>query len=110
MNNSNNINKYLEFENFCYVYGNLDEYTVVDGGKKGGYLIQAIRNIFAQINKNNDDLMKIIGKIRIEALRLVKGESNKKNAKFVKSNNPARQIVECTNNIQHEVYFDVNKT
>ena len=74
---NNNLSEYLEYENFCYIYGNLQEYTVVDGGIKGGYLIRATKNVFGQQDVVNYNLSKILQNISLETMRLVKGETKK---------------------------------
>ena len=97
--------KYLQYENFCYVYGNLDEYSVVDGGIAGGYLIRAIKSVLAQKNADTEELNKLIKLIGAETLRKVKGELKQKDKNYKTSNSPARQIIQYTSNIQCQVYF-----
>ena len=97
--------KYLDYENFCYIYANLDGYAVVDGGILGGYLIQGIKSVLAQSHADTQDLNKLINLIGMETLRKVKGETKKKDENYKKSNNPARQIVQSTSNIHYQVYF-----
>ena len=97
--------KYLQYENFCYVYGNLDEYSVVDGGIKGGYLIRGIKSVLGQENADKEELNKLIKLIGVETLRKVKGELKQKDKNYKTSNSPARQIIQYTSNIQYQVYF-----
>ena len=50
-------------------------------------------------------MREIVAKIRIETLRLVKGENKQWKQDFKQSNNPARQIIHSTDNITPNVYF-----
>ena len=105
--------KYLDYENFCYIYGNLDEYGVLDGGINGGYLIQSIKSVFGQKNANKQELNKLINLIAMETLRMVKGEKKQKNGnnnQKTNNNNPARQIVQYTSNIHCQLFFSKRNT
>ena len=94
--------RYLKYEGFCYIYGNLSGYAVVDGGTKGGYLIQAIKSVMKQSNVTDIELNNLIMIIGNETLQLVQGKGNKKQEK---RNKMVRQIVERTININRPLYF-----
>ena len=36
---------------YRFIYANIDGYSTIDGGKNGGYLIQAIKHIFENVNE-----------------------------------------------------------
>ena len=99
--------KYLDYENFCVVYGNLDDYSVLDGGKEGGYLIRGLKSVLKQRDASNFELNQLIRMIGNETLRLVKGEKKKIKCKekFQISKSPVRQIIECHSCILHYVFF-----
>ena len=99
---------YLRYEYFCYIYANIDDYRVADGGPKGGYLLQALSNTLLQENAPNTPLSKIITQVRDETLRLVKGEPKRWKSNYKQSKHHVRQIVECTDNISGELYFVLN--
>ena len=101
--------KHLKYENFCYIYGNIEDYAVVDAGIKGSHLLLALKNVILQKNIEKIELNQIIGYIRDETLRLVKGESKKWKKNYKKTNSCVRQIVECTINMSFELYFSFNK-
>ena len=42
--------KYHKEGNFRFIYANIEGYATVDGGKKGGYLIQAIHSVFLKVD------------------------------------------------------------
>ena len=97
--------EYLDYENFCVIYGNLADYSVVDGGKKGGYLICGLKSVLKQRDVCNFELNQLIKMIGNETLRLVKGEAKKCKSDFKPSNSPARQIIECQSSILNFVFF-----
>lgn len=75
------------------------------GGETGGYLIQAMKNVFGHTHIINYNLTKIIKHISVETMRLIKGEAKRNEEHFAPSNNPARQVVEYATNIQHDIFF-----
>ena len=84
--------EYLESENFCVIYGNLDLYAVLDGGKEGGYLIRALKSVLKQRDATQFELKHLVQLIGSETLRLVKGETNTNEEHFA-------------TNIQHDIFF-----
>ena len=101
----NNTDKYLDQENFCLVFGNLESYAVLDGGEKGGYLLRALKTVLKQKNYFHIPLNQIIQLIGQETLRLVKSEKQKYKIDYKPSNSDVRQIIEYQSNIHHCVYF-----
>ena len=102
----NICDKYLDYENFQFIFGNLEDYAVIDGGKEGGYLIRSVKNVLQQSNSNKWYLRDIVAKIRSETLRLVKGEEKKWKSSYKQTDNPARQIVYGEDNIVYDVMFE----
>ena len=98
-------NEYLEYENFCVIYGNLEDYSVLDGGKDGGFLIRALKNVLKQRDSCHFQLNQLIRMIGQETLRLVKGEKKKDEEDFQPSKNPTRQIIESHSSIMGYVFF-----
>ena len=96
---------YLEYENFCVIYGNLENYKVVDGGKFGGYLIRSLKSVLKQRDACNLELNQLIILLRNETLRLVKGEKKKSKQDFVASNCPTRQIIDYQSSVLGYVFF-----
>ena len=115
-NNNNNNNdlteimneKYLEYENFCVLYPNLEGYAVVDGGKLGCYLIRAFYKVMKQSDVTNYELNYIIQQIGNETLRLVKREKQQWKRDYKPSNSDVRQIIQYQSNIINQLYFQKN--
>ena len=99
------MKKYLDYENFCCIYSNLEDYSAVEG-KEGGYLIQSIKNVFMQSDACTYELNVLIGQIRIETIRLVKGEEKKYKLDYKPNKNVTRQVIESKHNILYNVYFE----
>ena len=86
--------------NFQIVYANIDGYAVVEAGKKGGYLIQAIKRVFCNkeyiLNKQmylndivlhiNQEAQKMIGKVLINQ-QVQQVSQMDRNVKFLKRTN-----------------------
>ena len=104
--NEEMMKKYLESENFCCIYATLDYYASVDGGKNGGYLIRGINSVMGKQNEIvHCELNDVIGKIRSETSRLVKGEPKKSDINYKASNSVVRQIVTHETSISYQLYF-----
>ena len=97
--------EYLDYENFCFIYGNLEDYCVIDAGKEGGYLIGGLKNVLKQRDSSNFELNQVIKMIGNETLRLVKQEKKRNKQDFQPSQSPARQIIECQSSILKYVFF-----
>ena len=69
-----NLNIHTE-ANFLFVYANPDGYAAFDGGKKGGYLIQAIHEVFKKREIYRKDLYSIISQIRSKVKQLTGPQS-----------------------------------
>ena len=80
--------------NFRYIYGNPDGYAVFDGGKKGGYLIQAMKNVFGKKEALVANLDEIIPQIRSKV------------SQFVGS---SIQHVQDINNSNLKIYFQIRQ-
>ena len=78
--------------NCRFIYANPEGYAAVDGGSKGGYLIQAIKHVFMKKNAiEKENLDSIINQIRFKTRELVgKG---------------VMQNVEDVNHMNFDVYF-----
>ena len=67
------LKDYFQTEANCrFIYANPDGYAAVDGGAKGGYLIQAVKHVFS--NKNHiqqENLDSIVNQIRWKTRKLV---------------------------------------
>ena len=98
--NIKNSSKYLDTENFGFIYANLEDYATLDGNLNGGYLIKSIKNVFSTKDIINYDLNNIVQLIRQETLKLVKNGNDK---------NPVVQIVEFRENFRWKVYFQISK-
>ena len=58
--------------NCRFIYANPDGYAAVDGGKNGGYLIQATKQIFGKKSViENQSLDNIVNQIRLKTRELV---------------------------------------
>ena len=58
--------------NCRFVFAHADGYAAVDGGSKGGYLIQSIKHVFNKKNNNvNENLDSIVNQIRSKTRKLV---------------------------------------
>ena len=78
--------------NCRFIYANPDGYAAVDGGSKGGYLIQAIKHVFMKKNEiENQSLDNIINQIRLKTRQLV--------------GTGVMQNVEDVNHMNFNVYF-----
>ena len=78
--------------NCRFIYANPEGYAAIDGGKTGGYLIQATKHVFNKKNEiENENLDSIINQIRLKTRQLVgKG---------------AMQNVQDVNHMNFNVYF-----
>ena len=56
--------------NFRFIYGSIDGYAIVEGGTKGGYLIQALCSVFSNVEKVvMSNLDKIVYQINKQAIQ-----------------------------------------
>ena len=85
-------------QNCRYIFGNPAGYAVIDGGRKGGYLLRAFRRILcnkARIFKYKWNLDEIIQRVRTQVNYLV-GENS-------------MQLIEDTNVMEYDIYFRERK-
>ena len=52
INTKEKMERYHKEANFRYIYANIDGYSVVEAGKRGGYLIQAMKDVFVNDIQN----------------------------------------------------------
>ena len=105
---------YHKDANFRYIYGNPEGYQVYDGGKKGGYLIQAIKKVFCkpEILTNNVNLDDIISQIRMKTRDLaIEGMGRNANDSNGNDNliGAGRRVIENVqdvNNCNLDITFD----
>ena len=61
---------YHKEANFRFIYGSIDGYAIVEGGTKGGYLIQALCSVFSNVEKVvMSNLDKIVYQINKQAIQ-----------------------------------------
>ena len=99
----------LDYENTRFIFGNLKNYAVLDGGKKGGFLIRGIKSVLLRDEASDYNLDKIVKLIRMETYRLSKGQEKQWKSNFKPNENPIRQIVEDSGNMMYDVYFEKNQ-
>ena len=71
---------------FRYIYGNPDGYSVFDGGKNGGYLIQSMKKVFEKPASLNTHLDNIVPQIRMKVIELTGRQSMQHVQDVVNSN------------------------
>ena len=80
-----------------FVYANIDGYAVVEGGRKGGYLIRSIKTVFDNVDRIQEShLGEIILQINHQA-------KDKVGTKVVV------QQIEDVNRMEGTVYFEVKQ-
>ena len=66
---------WMKHEGCLYVYGNTSGFKVIDGGKKGGYLIRSFTKVIADEDQFHNELNEIIQTVRYTLEHLIgKGE------------------------------------